>query len=540
MPSRGLDAVDHTTGLVPFVSGPPVVRLVHAIPRPFENAVATARTCYSRSGIVTEEAVSGDSQSDPSAREASGKRRDALALSIYRAGHHTTLQHAHFQFSIENVSRQFLWSFLHSHPFYNSEQVSQRYVEVAKGGVVIPPLSGESLAIYESTIARQWDDYRELTGILMGPAESAYRRLFPARKMDRRGDQQVRRRAQEVARYVLPVAATAYLYHTVSALTILRYWRMARSLETSLETQWVVGTMVNALLSHDPLFATILEDPLRTEEMPEPRLFRERVTASGSTRFAEEFDRSLGGHLSVLVDHKRDNESIVAGSVREVLGISSSELDDNAALALVLDPASNPYLAQTLNVGTHSKLTRCLAHASYTFRKRLSHTADSQDQRHRMVPGSRPLLLAHTDRGPDFVMPDLVRECEPARILFEASMGRTWEAQTRLLRTGVPAELALYVLPNALSIRFSESADLLNLHHKLKNRLCHNSQEEIYQASCDEVAEISRVNPTIGRFLMPPCGIRHKAGISPICPEGVRYCGTPVWRLPPDNKRRIP
>ncbi len=35
---------------------------------------------------------------------------------------------------------------------------------------------------------------------------------------------------------------------------------------------------------------------------------------------------------------------------------------------------------------------RTLDHAHYTFRKKLSHSADSQDQRHRMVPGSRPLL----------------------------------------------------------------------------------------------------------------------------------------------------
>src|SRR5262249_29271767 len=100
-----------------FTSPAPRVRLVHAFERPFENVVATARTCYSSKGIITEDQAS-----------ARPDRRDALARSIYGAGHHTTFQHAHFQFAIENVSRQFLWTFLHSHPFYNSEQVSQRYV----------------------------------------------------------------------------------------------------------------------------------------------------------------------------------------------------------------------------------------------------------------------------------------------------------------------------------------------------------------------------------------------------------------------------
>src|SRR3954469_17412062 len=93
-----------------FSSAAPLVRLVHAFDRPFENVVATARTCYSAKGIVTEDQAS-----------ARPDRRDAIARSIYEAGHHTTFQHAHFQFSLENVSRHFLWTFLHSHPFYNSE-----------------------------------------------------------------------------------------------------------------------------------------------------------------------------------------------------------------------------------------------------------------------------------------------------------------------------------------------------------------------------------------------------------------------------------
>src|SRR4051794_38913402 len=87
-----------------FASAAPVVRLVGAFTQPFDNAVATARTCYSPRGVVSAAQVAEKPEA-----------RDRLAQSIYQAGHHTTLQHAHFQFSIENVSRHFLWSFLHSH-----------------------------------------------------------------------------------------------------------------------------------------------------------------------------------------------------------------------------------------------------------------------------------------------------------------------------------------------------------------------------------------------------------------------------------------
>src|SRR5438067_5801862 len=94
-----------------FLSGAPVVRLVNAFAAPFDNAVATARTCYSSRVISVEDVA------------AKPDLRDRIARSTYQAGHHTILQHAHFQFALENVSRQFLWSFLHAHPFYNSEQV---------------------------------------------------------------------------------------------------------------------------------------------------------------------------------------------------------------------------------------------------------------------------------------------------------------------------------------------------------------------------------------------------------------------------------
>ena len=57
--------------------------------------------------------------------------RCKLYADLFAAGHHTTFQHATFVFVLDNVSRLAIWSFFHSHPYYNSEQVSQRYREVS-------------------------------------------------------------------------------------------------------------------------------------------------------------------------------------------------------------------------------------------------------------------------------------------------------------------------------------------------------------------------------------------------------------------------
>jgi hypothetical protein len=174
-----------------------------------------------------------------------------------------------------------------------------------------------------------------------------------------------------------------------------------------------------------------------------------------------------------------------------------------------------------------------MLHPHYTFRKKLSHAADSQDQRHRLTPASRPALRAYLTDEPDFVTPALLRldGAEAAHHLYRQTMEASWEGARRLKELGEPDEHRAYLLPNAVSIRFTESADLAALWHKFAMRLCYNAQEEIWRASVDETEQIRAVNPRIGRHLLPPCGLRARAGRRPMCPEGPRFCGEPVWKL---------
>ncbi len=186
----------------------------------------------------------------------------------------------------------------------------------------------------------------------------------------------------------------------------------------------------------------------------------------------------------------------------------------------------------------HSPLMRSLQHASYTFRKRLSHTADSQDQRHRMVPGSRPLMTFSDTTRADYVTPRMIRANPAALAEYEAAMARAWAAKNRLLALGVPIEFALYVLPNAKVIRFVESGPLIALLHKWTMRTCFNAQEEIYEASMEEVAQVRAVHPRLARFIGPPCVVRNGL-VSPRCTEGNKFCGVPVWRDFPNAVRPL-
>lgn len=521
-----------------FVSPKPKVTLVNTFAKPYENAIATARTCYSGSGVITTEQVAEKPE-----------LRDQIAHTIYQAGHHTTLQHGHVQFALENVSRQFIWSFLHSHPFYNSEQVSQRYVRVGADQMTIPNLHGKALGIYKETLAQQTDSYLKLIDALTPEISDRYFQIFPSRqakpekgrKVHRLAKRWIPKHSQEVARYVLPVATFAYLYHTVSVLTLLRYHRLAAQYDVPTETKLVVQEMMAQLLAYDPQLSKVLEDDLPIEETLEFKFWQNAQPPANNAwqkEFREEFDASLEGHTSKLISYNSDNEAVLAQSVREVLGLPRAAMTDEAAIALVLDPAQNKYLGENMNVTTMAKLTRVMHHPTYTFRKKLSHTADSQDQRHRMTPASRPMLSAYLSDDPDYIEPQVVRESPKLRELYRQSMEQTWENIARLRQMGVSDEHVGYLLPNAVSIRFTESGDLSAMHHKLRMRLCYNAQEEIFWASKDEALQIQQVNPEIGQYLGAPCTIRKAAGTKPFCPEGERYCGIPVWQLPIEEYER--
>lgn len=491
--------------------------------RPYETAVAAARTCYSSRGLITADDVAAGSPAT----------RDRIARGIYQGGHHTTFQHGYVQFALNNVSRQFLWAFLHSHTFYNSEQVSQRYVVVRPEAFAVPPLVGQAMALYLEGIEEQIAAYQRLVELLTPLAEAEYFRRFPRRPPSKATTTDIWRKALEVARYVLPVAMFAYLYHTVSVLTLLRYWRLCQQPGVALEARIVVGQMVGALLAADPPLATILEEPLPPtgEAMPEVAALATFGEGPHAAAFAREFDAELEGRVSRLVAYQPENEALVAQAVRGVLGLPAAALPDREAVELALSPARNPHLSGALNLTTLSRFSRALYHAHYTFYKKLSHTADSQNQRHRMTPATRPLVSIYLDDAPDYVAPELVRQDGAARRFYDETMARAWERLGRLKRLGVPDEFRAYLLPNAVSIRLVESADLLNLRHKLAMRLCYNAQEEIWRASLDEARQVREVNPTIGQYLLPPCTLRALASERPYCPEGDRYCGVRVWEL---------
>jgi thymidylate synthase ThyX len=508
-------------------SGSPVITLRTAPTTPFDGAIAAARTCYSPRVI--------------GAHEITDKQRNTIGGLTFDAGHHTVYQHANFEFGLENISRQFVWTFLHSYPFYNSEQSSQRYVKLKEPRAFVPPISGEARAVYEAAVVRAWDRYAELSALLKDDAHGILKELRYVRPTTsperlKQIDKDAEKRAIETARYVIPIAAFTSMVHTVSGIVLHRLLRMVNTSDTPYEARIVISEMVRLVKEWDPyFFDKVGLSPIAEHEVPEATFPR---PSGGADRFVREFDARLDGKWSRLRDTSPDAEEIVAESVRATFGLSADEMSDDEAIDRVMNPARNRYRLDILNVSYHSPLMRALHHASYVFEKRLSHTADSQDQRHRMVPASRPLMTFADTAQPDYITPRLIAANPRAKAVYDESMREAWAAKNQLLDLGVPLEFALYVLPNAKTLRFVESGSLLALLHKWTLRTCFNAQEEIYLASMDEIAQVRSAHPRIGRHIGPPCVIRNGL-ISPRCTEGSHFCGVPVWKDFPAAVRRL-
>jgi len=115
---------------------------------PFDSAIAAARTCYADHLITPEEITD--------------KQRLTLARPLSTAPSHR-LSARDVRIRPRNISRQFVWSFLHAHPFYNSEQQSQRYVRMDRVQAYVPPVdlyfNESAKEIYEQAVVRAWNYY---------------------------------------------------------------------------------------------------------------------------------------------------------------------------------------------------------------------------------------------------------------------------------------------------------------------------------------------------------------------------------------------
>jgi flavin-dependent thymidylate synthase len=497
------------------------VKLVKSFVQPIRNIASTAKTCYSSKGIVADDSIEFP-------------KDENLITDLLKAGHHTTFEHQYFQFAISNVSRYAVWSLLHSHPYYNSEQVSQRYTKVIPNYTLIPKLSPDAKKVYTDTLEIQYSFYEELFELLYPGVEKIYFQKFPARrKYFSKYKNEIEKKSREIARYILPIGTFTYLYHTINTITLLRYYKRVLFREVSEEEELLVKMMIDEVINFDNHFAGIVSE-IKNQKIIAPV---NRVIISKD--FKKSFDSELQGYSSKLVDYGINAEKTLADSVRMYFGLSISELNDAKAISRILDPSENKTLSSGIVLTNNISLSKALNHVRYTFKKKLSHAADSQNQRHRTIHSSGFDLTNMDFSEPDYIIPKMISVDKRTKDRYSEMMEIIWTNINKLINIGISQKTVVYLLPNAVTIRLIESGNLLNYHHKYAMRLCYNAQEEIWQNSLDEVKQISEFHPNIGKYLLPPCTLRLFGNEHPVCPEGRRFCGIKAWQKELKEYERI-
>ncbi|MDH4263036.1 MAG: FAD-dependent thymidylate synthase [Spirochaetia bacterium] len=491
------------------------VELIDHAASPFNLGIASARTCYSSKGILL-----------PEDMEKNMELRDKIAVSTMNAGHLTTRQHAHFVFGISGVSRNVIWQFLHAHPYYNSEQVSQRYVSIRGDDWFTLPESLKTTEIvdfHKNAIT----SYNNLIKALKPYIEEEYFSVFRARKNSKeKYETQIHKRCMEIARYVMPLSTTAYMYHTINALTLYRYVRMMH------------------YFKHDEIIVLVLKmlqavnrvDPLLVNEIPQPEDFSANLEENdplSALKLNSGFDEKLkkSGVISRLVSATENPEKIIKEIAESALGYCDENILDK-----IFNAEMNSSLSDTLYPVTLDVQARILNHLQFTFQKKLSHTADSQEQRHRTLAGARPKLYNQISLHDDFITPFFINEVSAAKDIYNRFMEENFVLLNKLYKNGETLERLSYLLPNAFPVRFYESGDYLNFFHKWKARLCYTSQEEIFYSSLDEVKQLADRFSFFKKYIGAPCYLRKT--IKPVCPEGDKYCGVKVWKLSLDEYQR--
>jgi len=423
---------------------------------PSDVAVSSARTCYSGKGLVTPEESS------------EWKRKPDLLLSIFKSGHHTTLQHTHITMTIEGISRHLIWRLLHSHSHYNSEQISQRYAKMRLENMRVPKGADKSEwnEFYNSVFA----DYEKLIELLKEPIEN----VLPKFKKGEAG-----KKAQELARYVLPQGTEAYMYHTVNIITILRYIATAKALpEAKEEGLNFANQLAENLLKVDPQLKPLI-DFAKEHKVEFPTIDIEKYSDKGLV-----FD--------------------VVGDLPKI---------DNSYSGILR--TSQTFFDESMLGGFSSKI-------------KLSLSADSQNQRHRRSLGVRPPLQKIYKK--EFYTPEIIEKNSEVLKLYRESLERVYSFfEDQVQKIGFSE--AVYALPNAHLIEILERNDFSSFQHKSQMRLCYNAQQEIYDITYKQVQELAKVKESADEVFLPPCSIRSRDKIYPICPEGVRFCGVKVWKL---------
>ncbi len=161
-------------------------------------------------------------------------------------------------------------------------------------------------------------------------------------------------------------------------------------------------------------------------------------------------------------------------------------------------------------------------HANFTFAvKGISRACSHQVVRHRIAAFTQQSqrYVEFEKKDIDLVTPHTIKRNAEAEKKFKETNEQLRNAYIELLKLGIPAEDARYVLPNAAATNMTITMNARELLHFFKLRCCLRAQWEIKELADEMLSKVKKVAPVMFAKAGPSCV---QLGY---CTEGELTCG---------------
>lgn len=215
--------------------------------------------------------------------------------------------------------------------------------------------------------------------------------------------------------------------------------------------------------------------------------------------------------LVQLLTHTPDPEQVVAAAAR--LCYSASSID---RLMEKSRTDREAFLEKILSLGHLS----VLEHASFSFGvEGISRACSHQLVRHRLASYSQQSqrYVSHEERFAAVTPPSIAAHPE-LKVRYDALLEDVHRAYRDLVRAGIPAEDARFVLPNAAETKIVLTMNARELLHFFNLRCCRRAQWEIRDMAKEMLRLARRAAPLLFAEAGPGC-------LKGACPEGAMTCG---------------
>lgn len=402
---------------------------------------------------------------------------------LFDVGHHTTLQHSHFNFYIEGIAVGDVTLGLHlANVFYNSSQRSGRFCSAMFKNPDFDAMANYLNSYYPSD-PFDFDDLMDylrfgygLYNCHLTDAEVLVKKFLKGERpcaSDDYIEQNASKIAQEQMRVFIPVIFPTAVTYTInlSALAALYYIAWSSPLKD------LTQQMVNLVLKDNPQLQCIFyRSEKANDELPVVRKMLSSVCGI-----------STKPHAAVVAFGKPDK--FVIPSRQDMLPID----------LLPFNPTFMDNNTEELKTDIEISLATM-----------------GQDQRHRTVRRGQPAFTGN------FYLPPILKAMSLGGESL-ALMNR-WR-RSIFENPNIPLSLACSLAPYGAMVMYRKSASYNALAHEFSKRLCWSAQEEIYHASMRVVQQIILKfgsDCPLLEVMKPPCVMNG------VCGEGKRFCGRDI------------